>query len=216
MRGSDEQPGYLFSYVSAEARVPHDHPLRPVRALVDAALRRLSPRFDTLYVSSGGLRSPRRNCCARCCCRCSTPFAASASWSSSCSTTCCSSGSSGCRSTMPFGMPPRSPRIVIACSAVRSRRRSSRKCSPRRGRRGCCPPSISPSTARCSSRGPARRVFVRAMMTSPARRPAAIRTSTFVACRDATTRISRRPILTPAWRRKGRGARPNSVMPATC
>jgi hypothetical protein len=25
MRGSDEQPGYLFSYVSAEARVPQDH-----------------------------------------------------------------------------------------------------------------------------------------------------------------------------------------------
>jgi transposase len=53
MRGPDEQPGYLFSYVSAEARVPQDHPLRPVRALVDAALRRLSPRFDTLYVKFG-------------------------------------------------------------------------------------------------------------------------------------------------------------------
>jgi transposase len=53
MRGSDEHPGYLFSYVSAEARVPADHPLRPVRAIVDAALRRLSPRFDTLYVAFG-------------------------------------------------------------------------------------------------------------------------------------------------------------------
>lgn len=53
MRGSDEQPGYLFSYVSAEARVPEDHPLRPVRAIVDAALRQLSPRFDTLYVKFG-------------------------------------------------------------------------------------------------------------------------------------------------------------------
>ena len=45
MRGSDEQPGYLFSYVSADARVPPDHPLRPLRRLVDDALRRLSPRF---------------------------------------------------------------------------------------------------------------------------------------------------------------------------
>lgn len=53
MRGSDEQPGYLFSYVSAEARVPQDHPLRPVRLIVDAALRRLSPRFETLYVRFG-------------------------------------------------------------------------------------------------------------------------------------------------------------------
>jgi transposase len=53
MRGSDEQPGYLFSYVSAEARVPPDHPLRPVRRIVDDALRRLSPRFERLYVRWG-------------------------------------------------------------------------------------------------------------------------------------------------------------------
>ena len=53
MRGSDEQPGYLFSYVSAESRVPADHPLRPVRVIVDGALRRLSPRFETLYVRFG-------------------------------------------------------------------------------------------------------------------------------------------------------------------
>lgn len=53
MRGSDEQPGYLFSYVSAEARVPADHPLRPVRQIVDAALRRLSPQFEKLYVRFG-------------------------------------------------------------------------------------------------------------------------------------------------------------------
>lgn len=53
MRGPDEQPGYLFSYISAEARVPADHPLRPLRGVVDAALRRLSPRFETLYVRFG-------------------------------------------------------------------------------------------------------------------------------------------------------------------
>ena len=53
MRGSDEQPGYLFSYISAEARVPQDHPLRPLRLVVDAALRRLSPRFEQLYVRWG-------------------------------------------------------------------------------------------------------------------------------------------------------------------
>lgn len=53
MRGPDEQPGYLFSYISAEARVPGDHPLRPLRPVVDAALRRLSPRFERLYVRWG-------------------------------------------------------------------------------------------------------------------------------------------------------------------
>jgi transposase len=45
MRGDDQQLGYLFSYVSAEARVPADHPLRPIRTMVDAVLRSLSPRF---------------------------------------------------------------------------------------------------------------------------------------------------------------------------
>jgi transposase len=53
MRGSDEQPGYLFSYISAEARVPADHPLRRVRTIVDEVLRRLSPEFDRLYVRWG-------------------------------------------------------------------------------------------------------------------------------------------------------------------
>ncbi len=53
MRGSDEQPGYLFSYVSAEARVPGDHPLRRVRTIVDEVLHRLSPEFERLYVRWG-------------------------------------------------------------------------------------------------------------------------------------------------------------------
>jgi hypothetical protein len=31
MRGKDEQQLDVFSYISPEQRVPHDHPLRPVR-----------------------------------------------------------------------------------------------------------------------------------------------------------------------------------------
>ena len=38
MRGSDEQTAALFSYVSCEARVPRDHPLRAIRMIVDEAL----------------------------------------------------------------------------------------------------------------------------------------------------------------------------------
>jgi hypothetical protein len=30
MRGEDRQSGGLFSYVDLEARVPADHPLRPI------------------------------------------------------------------------------------------------------------------------------------------------------------------------------------------
>ena len=53
MRGSDEQTGSLFSYVSCEARVPADHPLRLIRAVVDEALDVLSPEFDRLYARVG-------------------------------------------------------------------------------------------------------------------------------------------------------------------
>lgn len=53
MRGTDEQPGQLFSYVSPEERVPAQHPLRTVRAMVDAAFVELSPRFESLYARVG-------------------------------------------------------------------------------------------------------------------------------------------------------------------
>jgi transposase len=53
MRGADEQPGSMFSYVSLEERVPQDHPLRAIRRITDRALERLSPRFGTLYINFG-------------------------------------------------------------------------------------------------------------------------------------------------------------------
>lgn len=45
MRGKDEQQLDVFSYVSPEQRVPRDHPLRPLRAMTDEALRELQPRL---------------------------------------------------------------------------------------------------------------------------------------------------------------------------
>jgi len=53
MRGADQQPDALFSYVSPEQRVPGEHPLRPIREMANEALKRLSPRFAKLYASSG-------------------------------------------------------------------------------------------------------------------------------------------------------------------
>ena len=53
MRGDDEQSGHLFSYLSPEQRVPADHPLRAIRTMTDEALRRLSPRFATMYAKTG-------------------------------------------------------------------------------------------------------------------------------------------------------------------
>ena len=48
MRGDDRQPDAMFSYVSAEQRVPADHPLRAIRALVGDVLRDISREFDGL------------------------------------------------------------------------------------------------------------------------------------------------------------------------
>jgi transposase len=51
MRGKDEQQLDVFSYVSPEQGVPHDHPLRALGVLTDEALRQ--PRFNKLYAKTG-------------------------------------------------------------------------------------------------------------------------------------------------------------------
>ena len=53
MRGKDHQQSGMFSYISAEQRVPKDHPLRAIRVMVDAALKESSWRFDAVYANSG-------------------------------------------------------------------------------------------------------------------------------------------------------------------
>ncbi len=51
----------MFSCVSPEGLLPANHPLRAVRPLVNAALRRLSPRFDKIHAPSGrGSIAPER------------------------------------------------------------------------------------------------------------------------------------------------------------
>jgi len=53
MRGSDHQQSRMFSYISAERRVPKDHPLRAIRAMVDVALHNMAPQFDAMYAKMG-------------------------------------------------------------------------------------------------------------------------------------------------------------------
>jgi transposase len=43
----------MFSYVSAEERIPQDHPLRAIRALVDEILREMSRDFSRVYATTG-------------------------------------------------------------------------------------------------------------------------------------------------------------------
>ena len=53
MRGEDTQQSSMFSYVATEERVPANHPLRPIRRMVDVALSALSGRFNALYSAIG-------------------------------------------------------------------------------------------------------------------------------------------------------------------
>ena len=53
MRGEDQRADGFFSYVRLETRIPAEHPLRPIRELVDAALRELSRDFRKLYSRDG-------------------------------------------------------------------------------------------------------------------------------------------------------------------
>jgi transposase len=53
MRGIERQQEQLFSYLSIEERIPADHPMRAMQALVEPVLRELSPRFAALYAETG-------------------------------------------------------------------------------------------------------------------------------------------------------------------
>ena len=53
MRGGDGRSGELFSYVDLEKRVRSGHPLRAIRAIVNAALVALEADFAALYAPVG-------------------------------------------------------------------------------------------------------------------------------------------------------------------
>lgn len=53
MRGDNSEPDAMFSYISPAQRVPKDHPLRAIRAMVDGVLGRLCSDL-TLGISTLG------------------------------------------------------------------------------------------------------------------------------------------------------------------
>ena len=95
MRGSDECSGALFSYVDLEARVPPRHPLRTIRAVVNAALAGLSPGFHEFYARIGRPSIPPEQLLRGSCCRRSTRSGRSASSWSDWTSISCFAGSSG-------------------------------------------------------------------------------------------------------------------------
>jgi transposase len=53
MRGDDRMQEALFTMAKLEDFVPADHPLRPIRLLVNSALAQLNDLFNEMYVDSG-------------------------------------------------------------------------------------------------------------------------------------------------------------------
>lgn len=53
MRGADCEQSSMFSYISAERRVPKDHPLRALRVMADRALKDLDGCFNKMYAALG-------------------------------------------------------------------------------------------------------------------------------------------------------------------
>lgn len=53
MRGKENLQPSMFSYISLEDRIKSDHPLVPIRNLVNAILKEMSNHFDTLYSMFG-------------------------------------------------------------------------------------------------------------------------------------------------------------------
>src|SRR5918911_603755 len=63
MRGPDIKQSAMFSYLSAEQRVPTDHPLRKVREITDQILKSLSSVFAHMYSRIGRRSIPPEQLC---------------------------------------------------------------------------------------------------------------------------------------------------------
>ena len=59
MRGSNDAQSRL-SFVSPEQLVPEEHPIRHIKAIVDAALRELDPILASMYSDVGRPSIPAR------------------------------------------------------------------------------------------------------------------------------------------------------------
>jgi len=71
MRGDDYQQEGIFSYISfRRSVVPADHPLRPIRKMVDEDSEGGCHRSSRSCIPMWGAHRLRQSgCCGRCCCR---------------------------------------------------------------------------------------------------------------------------------------------------
>ena len=96
---------------SPEQRVRKDHPLRPIRTMVDKVLKDLA-EFDKISSKVGRRSIPPEQMLRLCCCRCCTRCAASGCWWRRSTTTYCFAGPWGSTWTMRCGMPRCLPRTA--------------------------------------------------------------------------------------------------------
>jgi hypothetical protein len=54
IRGTDREMGKPFGHASPQSLVPQDHPLRAIRAVVNAGWDRLRSNFERTYAQEGG------------------------------------------------------------------------------------------------------------------------------------------------------------------
>ena len=216
MRGADEQPGSMFSYVSLEERVPPDHPLRAIRRITDRALERLSPRFGSLYVTIRAPVDPARAVAA----------GAAAAGALHDPQRAAADGAAGLQPAVSLvrragdgrgGVGPHDVHEESGPAAGRRHRGGvlRRRRDPRGQPAVCSPTSTSPSMARCWKRGRARRASGHAIRT---RRwaGAAIRPWTSTASAGPTRRTSRRPIRTRGSIRRRAVMKPGLATWDTC
>lgn len=58
MRGADVSQGSMFSYLTLKNYVPKEHPLRPIREMVNVALRQMDQTFAAMDADSGRDSTP--------------------------------------------------------------------------------------------------------------------------------------------------------------
>src|SRR5688572_2698188 len=162
MRGADEQPGSMFSYVSLEDRVPQDHPLRAIRRITDRALERLSRRFGAMYVHFGRPSIPPERLLRALLLQALYTIRSERQLMEQLDYNLLFRWFVGLGMDDAVWAPTTFTKDRDRLLTATWRRPSSRRSCIMRTASGCSPMTTSPSTARCSRRGRVRRAFVRA------------------------------------------------------
>jgi hypothetical protein len=92
MRGHKDSQKLMWTLTSPKTVVPRDHPIRPLKALVDEPLASLNPVFEKMYsdVFSGGAAFDSARALGEGHAADGSSFAASGSCASRWATICCS------------------------------------------------------------------------------------------------------------------------------